>query len=80
MSLQSIKPKTKQELLNSLSNERLDMTTRAAEAKKLLATFVYKGYDDPFAKGRLLEVIAKCEFRVKEIDQQIKELKGGVNL
>lgn len=80
MSLQSIKTKTKQELLNSLSNERLDMTTRAAEAKKLLATFVYKGYDDPFAKGRLLEVIAKCDFRVKEIDAQIKELKGGVNL
>lgn len=80
MSLQSIKPKTKQELLNSLSNERLDMTTRAAEAKKLLAVFVYKGYDDPFAKGKLLETISKCDFRVKEIDQQIKELKGGVNL
>ena len=80
MSLQNIKPKTKQELLTSLSNEKLDMTTRAAEAKKLLATFVYKGYDDAFAKGRLLEVITKCEFRVKEIDQQIKELKGGVNL
>jgi hypothetical protein len=56
------------------------MTTRAAEAKKLLATFVYKGYDDPFAKGKLLETISKCDFRVKEIDQQIKELKGGVNL
>jgi hypothetical protein len=56
------------------------MTTRAAEAKKLLATFVYKGYDDPFVKGRLLETISKCEFRVKEIETQLKELKGGVNL
>jgi hypothetical protein len=56
------------------------MTTRAGEAKKLLATFVYKGYDDPFVKGRLLESISKCEFRVKEIETQLKELKGGVNL
>jgi hypothetical protein len=56
------------------------MTTRVAEAKRLLATFVYKGYDDPFAKGRLLETISKCEFRVKEIETQLKELKGGVNL
>jgi hypothetical protein len=56
------------------------MTTRAGEAKKLLATFVYKGYDDPFVKGRLLEAISKCEFRVKEIETQLKELKGGVNL
>jgi hypothetical protein len=70
----------RQELLKSLSNERLDMTTRAAEAKKLLAVFVYKGYDDPFAKGRLLETISKCDFRVKEIDEQIKQLKGGVKL
>jgi hypothetical protein len=51
------------------------MTTRAAEAKRLLATFVYKGYDDAFAKGRLLETISKCEFRVKEIDAQLKELR-----
>lgn len=58
-----------------LSNERLDMTTRAAEARKLLATFVYKGINDPFAKGRLLETIRKCETRVKEIDEEIKELR-----
>jgi hypothetical protein len=70
----------RQELLKSLSNERLDMTTRAAEAKKLLAVFVYRGYDDPFAKGKLLETISKCDFRVKEIDEQIKQLKGGVKL
>lgn len=78
MSLQNMQ--ARQELLKSLSNERLDMTTRAAEAKKLLAVFVYKGYDDPFAKGRLLETISKCDFRVKEIDEQIKQLKGGVKL
>ena len=77
MSSQSIQQR--QELLNSLSNERLDMTTRAAEAKKLLATFVYKGIDDAFAKGRLLETIRKCEIRVKEIDQQLRKLKE-VNL
>jgi hypothetical protein len=69
-----------QEKIVKLQNEKLDMTTRAAEAKKLLATFVYKGYDDPFVKGRLLETISKCEFRVKEIETQLKELKGGVNL
>jgi hypothetical protein len=69
-----------QEQILKLQNEKLDMTTRAAEAKKLLATFVYKGYDDPFVKGRLLETISKCEFRVKEIETQLKELKGGVNL
>jgi hypothetical protein len=66
---------SRQELLKSLSNERLDMITRAAEAKRLLATFVYKGYDDPFAKGRLLETISKCEFRVKEIDTQLEQLR-----
>ena len=75
MSLKNTAPKTRQELLSSLSNERLNMITRAAEAKKLLATFVYKGYDDPFIKGRLLETISKCDFGVKEIDQQIKKLK-----
>ena len=69
-----------QEQINKLQNEKLDMTTRAGEAKKLLATFVYKGYDDPFVKGRLLEAISKCEFRVKEIETQLKELKGGVKL
>ena len=79
MSLKNTAPKTRQELLSSLSNERLNMITRAAEAKKLLATFVYKGYHDPFIKGRLLETISKCDFRVKEIDQQIKKLKE-VNL
>jgi hypothetical protein len=51
------------------------MTTRAGEAKKLLATFVYRGYDDPFIKGRLLDSVSKCEFRVKEIDTQLKELR-----
>jgi hypothetical protein len=56
------------------------MITRGAEAKRLLTTFVYKGYDDAFVKGRLLEVISKCDFRVKEIDEQIKQLKGGVKL
>jgi hypothetical protein len=70
----------RQDQITKLQNEKLDMTTRAAEAKRLLATFVYKGYDDPFAKGRLLETISKCEFRVKEIETQLKELKGGVNL
>jgi hypothetical protein len=69
-----------QNQITKLQNEKLDMTTRAAEAKRLLATFVYKGYDDPFAKGRLLETISKCEFRVKEIETQLKQLKGGVNL
>ena len=58
-----------------LENEKLNMKTRSAEAKKLLATFVYKGIDDPFLKGRLLETISKCEFRVKEIDAQLKELR-----
>lgn len=61
-----------------LTNERLDMTTRIAEAKKLLATFVYKGYDDAFAKGRLLETIRKSEIRVKEIDAELKELRKVV--
>jgi hypothetical protein len=70
----------RQDQITKLQNEKLDMTTRAAEAKRLLATFVYKGYDDPFAKGRLLETISKCEFRVKEIETQLKELKGGVKL
>jgi hypothetical protein len=51
------------------------MITRGAEAKRLLTTFVYKGYDDAFVKGRLLEVISKCEFRVKEIDAQLNELR-----
>jgi hypothetical protein len=60
---------------NKLTNERLDMTTRIAEAKKLLATFVYKGYDDAFAKGRLLETILKSENRVKEIDAELNELR-----
>ena len=60
---------------NKLTNERLDMTTRIAEAKKLLATFVYKGYDDAFAKGRLLETILKSEIRVKEIDAELSELR-----
>ena len=80
MSLKNIQPKTTQELLNSLFSERLNMITRGAEAKRLLTTFVYKGYDDAFVKGRLLEVISKCDFRVKEIDEQIKQLKGGVKL
>jgi hypothetical protein len=70
----------RQEQITKLQNEKLDMNTRAGEAKKLLATFVYRGYDDPFVKGRLLETISKCEFRVKEIETQLKELKGGVNL
>jgi hypothetical protein len=70
----------RQDQITKLESEKLDMTTRAGEAKKLLATFVYRGYDDPFVKGRLLETISKCEFRVKEIDAQLKELKGGVNL
>jgi hypothetical protein len=64
-----------QEQINKLQNEKLDMTTRGTEAKRLLTTFVYKGYDDPFIKGRLLETISKCEFRVKEIDSQLNELK-----
>jgi len=64
-----------QDQIVKLQNEKLDMTTRAGEAKKLLATFVYRGYDDPFVKGRLLETISKCEFRVKEIDAQLKELR-----
>jgi hypothetical protein len=64
-----------QNQITKLQNEKLNMTTRAAEAKRLLATFVYKGYDDAFAKGRLLETISKCEFRVKEIDTQLKELR-----
>jgi len=65
----------RQEQIVKLQNEKLNMTTRAGEAKKLLATFVYRGYDDPFVKGRLLETISKCEFRVKEIDAQLKELR-----
>jgi hypothetical protein len=65
----------RQEQITKLESEKLDMTTRAGEAKKLLATFVYRGYDDPFIKGRLLESISKCEFRVKEIDAQLKELR-----
>jgi hypothetical protein len=77
MSSQNIK--TRQELLKFLSNERLNMITRAGEAKKLLATFVYKGYDDAYAKGRLLETISKCEIRIKEIDQELKKLRE-VNL
>lgn len=79
MLLKNTPPKTRQELLNYLSNERINMLTRSAEAKKLLTNFVYKGYDDPFIKGRLLEVISKCEFRVKEIDQELRKLKE-VNL
>jgi hypothetical protein len=65
----------RQDQITKLQNEKLDMTTRGAEAKRLLTTFVYKGYDDPFIKGRLLETISKCEFRVKEIDSQLNELK-----
>ena len=65
----------RQDQITKLESEKLDMTTRAGEAKKLLATFVYKGYDDPFVKGRLLESVSKCEFRVKEIDAQLKELR-----
>jgi hypothetical protein len=65
----------RQDQITKLESEKLDMTTRAGEAKKLLATFVYRGYDDPFVKGRLLESISKCEFRVKEIDDQLKELR-----
>jgi hypothetical protein len=65
----------RQDQITKLESEKLDMTTRAGEAKKLLATFVYRGYDDPFIKGRLLESISKCEFRVKEIDAQLKELR-----
>jgi hypothetical protein len=64
--------------IQDLNNQRLDMTTRIAEAKKLLATFVYKGYDDAFAKGRLLETIRKSEIRVKEIDAELKELRKVV--
>jgi len=64
-----------QNQITKLQNEKLNMTTRAAEAKRLLATFVYKGYDDAFVKGRLLETISKCEYRVKEIDTQLKELR-----
>jgi hypothetical protein len=64
-----------QNQITKLQKEKLDMNTRSAEAKRLLATFVYKGYDDPFAKGRLLETISKCEIRVKEIDTQLKELR-----
>jgi len=61
--------------ITDLENQKLNMKTRAAEAKKLLATFVYKGIDDAFLKGRLLETISKCEIRVKEIDAQLKELR-----
>jgi hypothetical protein len=64
-----------QNQITKLQKEKLDMNTRSAEAKRLLATFVYKGYDDAFIKGRLLETISKCEFRVKEIDAQLKELR-----
>jgi hypothetical protein len=64
-----------QNQITKLQKEKLDMNTRSAEAKRLLATFVYRGYDDPFAKGRLLETISKCEIRVKEIDTQLKELR-----
>jgi hypothetical protein len=64
-----------QNQITKLQKEKLDMNTRSAEAKRLLATFVYKGYDDVFIKGRLLETISKCEFRVKEIDAQLKELR-----
>ena len=64
-----------QNQITKLQKEKLDMNTRSAEAKRLLATFVYKGYDDDFIKGRLLETISKCEFRVKEIDAQLKELR-----
>jgi hypothetical protein len=66
--------------ITDLENQKLNMKTRAAEAKKLLATFVYRGIDDPFLKGKLLDTIRTCEIRVKEIEAQIKELKGGVNL
>ena len=65
----------RQDQITKLESEKLDMTTRAGEAKKLLATFVYRGYDDPFIKGRLLDSVSKCEFRVKEIDTQLKELR-----
>lgn len=61
--------------IEKLQNEILDMKTRAAEAKKLLATFVYRGIDDPYAKGRLLETIRKCDIRVKEIQQELRKLK-----
>lgn len=61
--------------IEKLQNEILDMTTRAAEAKKLLATFVYRGIDDAYAKGRLLETIRKCDIRVKEIQQELRKLK-----
>ena len=65
----------RQEQITKLENEKINMTTRVAEAKRLLATFVYKGYDDAFVKGRLLETITKSEFRVKEIDEQLKQLR-----
>jgi hypothetical protein len=61
--------------ITDLENQKLNMKTRAAEAKKLLATFVYKGIDDPFLKGKLLDTIRTCEIRVKEIDAQLKELR-----
>ena len=65
----------RQDQITKLESEKLNMITRGAEAKRLLTTFVYKGYDDAFIKGRLLETISKCEFRVKEIDAQLKELR-----
>ena len=65
----------RQDQITKLESEKLNMTTRGAEAKRLLTTFVHKGYDDAFIKGRLLETISKCEFRVKEIDTQLKELR-----
>lgn len=60
---------------SKLEQELLNLQTRIAEAKKLLSTFVYKGIDDAFAKGKLLETIRTSEIRVKEIQAQIKEAR-----
>jgi hypothetical protein len=60
---------------NNLEQEITNLQTRIAEAKRLLSVFVYKGIDDAFAKGKLLETIRASEIRVKEIQEQIKSAR-----
>ena len=61
--------------LRNLENEKVNMRTRKDEAIRLLTTFVRNNYDDPFIKGKFLETISKCETRIKQIEQEIKDLK-----
>lgn len=61
--------------IKALEQERTNMNTRIAEAKKLLELFSVRKFDDAFMTGRVVEGIRKAALRIEEIEQEIKNLR-----